>query len=655
MDDLSRWLQAALPAAPGIGAKRRAAIEARLGPEPRRRDALLALPSQILDLRPAAPGSLQPGREVAFWFEPTAPARRLARNGLAINGTAGPTPVSLIWFRRPPRAFVDRIGAGPALLSGRLQAAPDGCLTCPHPRLHRPADAGSLRARYGGFDAATSRHVQALIGSLLAAWPQAAGTEPLRDALAVLHGLVDGDPTAARRHLARLEWLAFRRELAAAQARPFAARPIAAPQRLARALEARLPFAPSPSQHRVVAEIRRDLAATRASARVVNGDVGSGKTLVAALAIADVVEAGRQALLLAPSESLALQHARTLDDWLRPLGVEVGFLSGSLPAAARRCLRERLRDGSVDVVAGTHALLEAPVVFKDLALAVIDEQHRYGVRQRGMLAAKGAGVHVLALTATPIPRTLALMLDGALAVSRLDAPMRRAGNVATAAIGYDRIEAVIERLCQAIAGGSRAFWVCPSIEPSAGSPGVVARAREFSTLLPDRVACVTGRQDVAKREQQLDGFRSGERPLLVATTVVEVGIDVPDATILVVEAAERFGLAQLHQLRGRVGRAGQQASCVLLHGDVLAANQRHRLDLLRRCNDGLALAEADLETRGGGAPLGLEQRGDQAFRFVDPVRDAAWLVDAPATASDEALAATMFPLQPTVTGGLAGG
>ncbi|MFW5835074.1 MAG: ATP-dependent DNA helicase RecG, partial [Pseudomonadota bacterium] len=480
-------------------------------------------------------------------------------------------------------------------------------------------------------------------------------------ALAVAHGLADGDVEAARERLAFDEWAAFRLELREARAAlGYRARPIRSPGRLARALVGRLPFAPTASQEAAQAAIRHDLASGQRMRRLVNGDVGSGKTLVAALAMAEVIEAGRQVALMAPSEALAQQHAATLAGWLRPLGVEVALLVGGLPDAGRRDLAAALADGRVHAVVGTQALLEPTMGFHDLGLVVIDEQHRFGVRQRLALAAKGLDVHVLSLSATPIPRSLALALRGEIEVSRLDNRPGTGGNVVTRVLPATRSDEVVARLLAAIDRGERAFWVTASIDGTDHDAGAMARFAEFDAARPGAAGLLTARLDGAARQASLAAFRSGAKPLLVATTIIEVGIDVPDASIVVIEGAERFGLAQLHQLRGRVGRDGRPASCVLLYTPPLGEAQHRRLGLLRSCHDGLRLAEADLEWRGEGEVLGRRQAGVHGFRFVD------WACHGPRLARlDEAdLAAAagapfdprwLFPAQSTVAGGLVAG
>jgi len=616
---------------------------------------------------PVAGADLAPGVR-AFRFTATAEPRPWGRRGRMLAGRVDGVALSLRWYRAPPAPWLERLAAGGTHhLVGEITTASDGALVCVHPRAV-PPDASARRPVYGGLDAATARYLAEVVAATLAVWPEALDSlapatrarldlPSVRTALAVLHGLADGCGAAARRRLALEEWLAFRTDLAAARtALDRAARPIAPPGRLEAALRRRLPFAPTPSQDAVHAELRRELAGGRRLTRLVHGDVGSGKTLVAARAICDAVEAGRQAAVVAPSEALAAQHARTFDAWLRPLGVETALVTGGVTGARRAALARALVGGEVQVAVGTHALLEPTVAFEDLGLVVVDEQHRFGVHQRLALTAKGRDAHLLLLTATPIPRSLARALDGTLAVSRLENRPGLGDNVTTRAVSRARLDAVVDRLVAAVAGGARAFWVCASIAGTDREPGAAARHAELADRLPGRVALVTGRLPAEERAAAIAAFSRGECPVLVATTVVEVGIDVPDASIMVVEGAERLGLAQLHQLRGRVGRGGQKASCLLLHDLPLSQAQRARLDLLRRCRDGLALAEADLAARGAGETLGVRQSGGDAFRFLDLTRDLPALDAWGEVAADGELDPRLVAgLQPTVTGGLAAG
>jgi len=392
-----------------------------------------------------------------------------------------------------------------------------------------------------------------------------------------------------------------------------------------------LPFAPTRAQQRVTAEVMHDLAQPEPMLRLAQGDVGSGKTIVAALAALAAVEAGRQAALMAPTELLAEQHFRNFDRWLTPLGVQIVWLAGKLKGRARTHALQAL-NSTAQIAIGTHALMQEGVVFRDLALAIIDEQHRFGVHQRLALRDKGKdgeiAPHQLVLTATPIPRTLAMTAYADLDISVIDELPPGRTPVTTVAIASSRRAEVIERIRVACASGRQAYWVCTIIEESDVLEAQAAEAvhAELCKELPGlRIALVHGRMKPAEKQAAMQAFQSGEIALLVATTVIEVGVDVPNASLMVIENAERLGLAQLHQLRGRVGRGRAASSCVLLYQPPLSALARQRLDVLRETNDGFRIAEKDLELRGPGELLGTRQTGQVAFRIADLARDAALL------------------------------
>jgi len=394
---------------------------------------------------------------------------------------------------------------------------------------------------------------------------------------------------------------------------------------------AQLPFAPTRAQQRVSAEVVRDLAQAVPMLRLVQGDVGSGKTVVAVLAALAAVEAGRQAALMAPTELLAEQHFRNFDRWLTPLGVAVVWLAGKLKGRARTQALHALA-GEAQVAIGTHALMQEGVVFRDLGLAIIDEQHRFGVHQRLALRDKGRDgeviPHQLVLTATPIPRTLAMTAYADLDVSVIDELPPGRAPVTTVAIANSRRTEVIERIRVACASGRQAYWVCTIIEESEMLEAQAAQAvhAELSKELPGlAIALVHGRMKPSEKQAAMQAFQNGEIALLVATTVIEVGVDVPNASLMVVENAERLGLAQLHQLRGRVGRGSAVSSCVLLYQPPLSVLARQRLDVLRETSDGFRIAEKDLELRGAGELLGTRQTGQLQLRIADLARDAALL------------------------------
>ena len=400
---------------------------------------------------------------------------------------------------------------------------------------------------------------------------------------------------------------------------------------------ARFGFTPTGSQTKALAEIDRDLAAPQPMMRLLQGDVGSGKTLVALMAMLRAAEAGTQAALMAPTEILVQQHFRTISA-LSP--VPVGLLTGAMPAAARRQVLEGLASGALPLVVGTHALFQASVAFQDLGLAVIDEQHRFGVEQRISLGAKGDGTDVLVMTATPIPRSLRLTQYGEMEVSTLTEKPRGRGSIRTTLHGLDALGQVISGLARALERGAQVYWVCPLVSDSEVMD--LAAAEDRFLLLQKRFGTIVGlahgQQDSKLREAALADFAAGRTRILVATTVVEVGVDVPEATVMVIEHAERFGLAQLHQLRGRVGRGTADSFCLLLHEAGLTQVAQERLTLMRETEDGFVIADADFRIRGGGDVTGTRQSGLPGYRLADvpeqeqlrevAVKDAIMLLDA---------------------------
>ena len=394
----------------------------------------------------------------------------------------------------------------------------------------------------------------------------------------------------------------------------------------------RLPFTLTRAQQRVLAEIAEDLAQPRPMLRLLQGDVGSGKTVVAAAAALRAVETGAQAALMAPTELLAEQHHRNFRNWLDELGVEVAWLTGRLTGRTRRTLLERLAAGDIQIVVGTHALFQETVIFAELALVIVDEQHRFGVHQRLALREKGRTggrcPHQLIMTATPIPRTLAMSAYADLDTSIIDElpPGRRP--VKTVAAPDRRRDEIITRIRQACLSGRQAYWVCPLIEESEilQCQAATVTAEQLGEILPElRIGLVHGRLSATAKEAVMAAFKAGDLDLLVATTVIEVGVDVPNASLMIIENPERLGLAQLHQLRGRVGRGTAESSCVLLYRPPLSEVARTRLAVLRECHDGFEIARRDLELRGPGEVLGTRQTGEQSLRVADLLRDQDWL------------------------------
>jgi len=381
---------------------------------------------------------------------------------------------------------------------------------------------------------------------------------------------------------------------------------------------ARFGHTPTRSQVQAVAEIDADMGAPRRMLRLLQGDVGSGKTLVALMAMLRAVEAGAQAALMAPTEILVRQHARTLGA-LSP--VEVAALTGSVKGKARKAVLAGLADGSIKLVVGTHSLFQKSVDFHDLGLAVIDEQHRFGVDQRLLLGGKGAMTDVLVMTATPIPRTLLLTQWGEMDVSRLTGKPAGRQPIRTTLHALDTLDDVVDAIARKLAEGAQIYWVCPLVDESEELDVAAAEMRYASLRerFGEAVGLAHGQQASEVREAALADFVAGRVRLLVATTVIEVGVDVPEASVMVVEHAERFGLAQLHQLRGRVGRGAAASFCLLLHEPYMGATARRRLTLLRDTDDGFVIADEDFRLRGGGDALGTRQAGLPGFRLADPV------------------------------------
>lgn len=488
------------------------------------------------------------------------------------------------------------------------------------------------------------------------------GWPGFEDALRTLHrpcdfpALLEGDALAgaserARARLACDDLLA--QQVAMAQARRLnrPGRAVVGDGSLRRVALSRFGHEPTTAQIRALAEIDADLAAPRQMTRLLQGDVGAGKTLVALQAMLGAVEAGHQAALMAPTEILARQHLATFTK-LSP--VPVAFLSGSVKGKARRESLARIADGTARLVIGTHALFQKGVVFQDLALAVIDEQHRFGVEQRAMLGEKGPQTDVLVMTATPIPRSLLLTQWGDMLVSRLDVKPAGRKPIRTSLHSLSAMGELLAGMERAMARGARIFWVCPLVSESETSDIAAAEARHEALgahFGAGVVGLAHGQQDIALREQAIADFAAGKTRILVATTVIEVGVDIPDATVMIIEHAERFGLAQLHQLRGRVGRGQAESYCLLLHDSALGQTARRRLALLRETEDGFLIADEDFRLRGGGDVAGRRQSGMPDLRLASPLhvdmllplaaQDARRLVDTPAARHSPAQRARM--------------
>ncbi len=439
-----------------------------------------------------------------------------------------------------------------------------------------------------------------------------------RDALVLAHR---GSHPAARDRLAYDELLASSLALMLVRAdnRRRRGQPLRGDGRLRGKLA--LPFPLTGAQRRSIAEIESDLAQEAPMLRLLQGDVGSGKTVVALEAMLIAAEGGTQAALLAPTEILARQHFETLRAMAGPTGVSIALLTGRDKGRARESVLMGLLDGSIQIVVGTHAIFQEAVAYRNLGLVVIDEQHRFGVGQRLMLTQKGkVAPHCLAMTATPIPRTLTLAQYGEMDVSRLDEMPPGRQPIDTRVVALDRLSEVVDGLARHLAAGRQAYWVCPMVRGEHESEDLAAAEARFAALkvrFGEAAVLVHGQMKPELKDAAMERFASGDAKLLVATTVIEVGVDVPNATLMVIEQAERFGLAQLHQLRGRVGRGSDKSVCLLLRGEELSETARDRLALMRETQDGFRLAEEDLRLRGGGELLGTRQSGDTPFRVAD--------------------------------------
>jgi ATP-dependent DNA helicase RecG len=444
------------------------------------------------------------------------------------------------------------------------------------------------------------------------------------DALRRIHNPADpidvSAENAAWRRLAYDEFLAGQISLALVRSRTrrLSGRPLQGDGRIVERVRAALPYALTRSQEQALAEINADLASPGRMLRLLQGDVGSGKTVVALLAMARAAEAGGQAALMAPTEILARQHFSTIAPLAASAGLTVAILTGREKGRERAQILAGLENGSTDIVVGTHALFQEAVTYRDLVLAIVDEQHRFGVHQRLAITAKGDAPDMLIMTATPIPRTLVLTAFGDMDVSRLTEKPAGRRPIRTVTLPLDRLDELIERMRSAISEGQKIYWICPLVEETDEIKLTAAEERHgmLASIFDGAVGLVHGRMKGAEKDEAMRAFKAGETRILVATTVIEVGVDVPDATIIVIEHAERFGLAQLHQLRGRIGRGDKPSTCVLLYKAPLGETAKRRLEVMRETEDGFRISEEDLKLRGEGELLGTRQSGTPGFQVA---------------------------------------
>jgi ATP-dependent DNA helicase RecG len=637
----------------GVGPKVEPLVQKLVGPLVR--DVLFLGPQSLVHRTPTTVDSVVDGQVHTLLVDieqHTKPPRMDVPYKIrAFDGTAF---LTLIWFRGHGEHLLRNHPVGSRrVVSGKIErwgneiqmAHPDYIVA-----VEKAADVPEVEAVYPATAGLPARTVRKLAHEALTrapelpewqdpAWAAREGLPPWREALETFHNPeteADLSPLSpARRRLAFDELLAHQLALAqrkaARRSHPGALIPAG---QLADRIEAALPWKLTGAQIRALSEVRGDLQSGERMSRLLHGDVGAGKTIVAMLAIADAAEAHLQSALMAPTEILARQHFETIAGPLEAQGLRVLLLTGRDKGGVRAEKLMALMDGTAQVAVGTHALFQDEVRFRDLGLTIIDEQHRFGVNERKRLQAKGERAHLLAMSATPIPRTLELTVFGDLDVSRIDEKPPGRTPVATRAVPSPRMGEIVERLKQAVEDGAQAFWICPMVSESdfADLAAAEKRAEALRKVMGAQVGLVHGQMPPAEKDAVMAEFADGRLPVLVATTVVEVGVNVPNATIMVIEQAERFGLAQLHQLRGRVGRGRRESACVLLYDPPLSDVAQQRLDILRRTDDGFVIAEKDLELRGGGDPLGLKQSGFPAYRLADPVAHRSMI----AAAADDA-------------------
>jgi ATP-dependent DNA helicase RecG len=642
----------------GVGPKLGKLLDKFLGDEShdaRVIDLLFHLPSGAVDRRPSESIAEAPIGEIATFaarvseHRPPPPSKAKAPYRILVEDESG--DVTLVFFHADVRHLLQTLPVGAyRLISGKLELW-DGMRQMVHPdRVLDPKLAASLPSIepvYRLTEGVGGRIMARIVAGAAERCPELpewqdegflakAGFPAFRPAMQALHHppdlrAVEGD-TIARRRVGYDELLASQIALALVrrQQKKMAGRVTAGDGALRRAIETALPFRLTDGQRKAVADIHDDMEKPERMLRLLQGDVGSGKTVVALMAMAAAAEAKRQSVLMAPTEILARQHAERLAPLAEKAGLKLALLTGREKGAGRRQVLAGLASGEIDIVVGTHALFQEGVDFHDLALAVVDEQHRFGVHQRLLLGAKGEAVDVLVMTATPIPRTLALTWFGDMDVSILSEKPAGRKPIATKAISSERYDEVVGAVGRAIEAGAQVYWVCPLVQES-DTLDVAAAQQRFEALqdaFGDKVGLLHGQMPGRDKDAAMAAFVAGQTRLLVSTTVIEVGVDVPNASVMVIEHAERFGLAQLHQLRGRIGRGSAASTCLLLYKGPLGPVAEARLTIMRETEDGFRIAEEDLRLRGEGEVLGTKQSGSPDWRIARPEVDGDLLAAA---------------------------
>lgn len=642
----------------GVGPKTAKALDRLLGEEARPArviDLLFHLPTGAVDRRPSPSIAEAPIGEVATFaaqvteHRPAPPAKAKAPYRIIVEDETG--DVTLVFFHADVRHLLQTLPVGGyRIISGKLELW-DGMRQMVHPdRILDPKLAATLPAIepvYGLTEGVGARVMTRIVAAAAERCPDLpewqdpgflakSAFAPFLQAIQALHHppdlrAVEGD-TLARRRVAYDELLASQIALALVrrQQKKVAGRVTAGDGALRRQIEGALPFTLTQGQRQAVADIHGDMEKPERMLRLLQGDVGSGKTVVALLAMAAAAEAGRQSVLMAPTEILARQHAERLAPLAEKAGLKVALLTGREKGAGRRQVLDGLASGEIAIAVGTHALFQEGVAFNDLALAVVDEQHRFGVHQRLLLGAKGEAVDVLVMTATPIPRTLALTWFGDMDVSILSEKPAGRKPIVTRALPSERYDEVVGAIGRALDAGAQIYWVCPLVQESETLEVAAAQERyeALREVFGNKVGLLHGQMPGREKDAAMAAFVAGQTRILVSTTVIEVGVDVPNASVMVIEHAERFGLAQLHQLRGRIGRGSAASTCLLLYKGPLGPVAEARLSIMRETEDGFRIAEEDLRLRGEGEVLGTRQSGSPDWRIARPETDGDLLAAA---------------------------